>query len=633
MNDLVLPFQPSCQNGGGAVYRAECVSKVLVTIEHKDTLGRPLPAGNIVELCDAHRYPHTGVTDDRGHSHHPGVIAGPFAWQLRDAPGRHLIAIDEVPVHPVASGLSAPEALAVMNETTVVATYLPPPMLIDLHTPSEGVTPDLLSDDQLEQLRLAGNNATLFLHGYNVPRGDWARFDAAADAASARPPPLLGTALLHPSGAAAISTLCQRQSIDGDEQGLNGTGACGWLTSMEYQLNRAAGMDESDWRPYSRVVGIAWPGDTGATAFTEAEFIATHSGRRLVNVLKQLLDAGIKINLIGHSLGARVALTALNLLGERGVQQRIDHLFLWQPAVADNALSPDTPFSKVRQRDELFKPDPRRPGREVHPLGMGTFPYAHRAVSNIVVLHSHEDGVLGPSNREASGAWYDPRDWVQRLRDIATDSSDDRTGTLGGAYTKKWWTFPPIIAGGLGYFREYYFNRGRALAPGQWEAALLLRTQDDASDQYRVDRAWEALTQALVDEARRILAATPPGPLHADTCLPDYDLLKPLAHHARISEQMALTFAQHLRELGQKHNWQPGDGEVRPALGLVGFKDVETEPFFETKLRLEIFDEVDQSTWLFEHSAMKYPSKEIFTKSYKLGIMDRIKGGSGFGQY
>ncbi|SHF87352.1 hypothetical protein SAMN02745148_03734, partial [Modicisalibacter ilicicola DSM 19980] len=135
MNTLDLPFQPSCQNGSGAIYHAECVTKVLVTLKHQDTLGRPLPAGIAVDVRDSRQRPYPGVTDEHGISHHPGVQAGPFAWQLRDAPGRHLVAIDDRPVHPVAAGLVAPEALAVMNATTVVATYLPPPLLIDLHAP------------------------------------------------------------------------------------------------------------------------------------------------------------------------------------------------------------------------------------------------------------------------------------------------------------------------------------------------------------------------------------------------------------------------------------------------------------------------------------------------------------------
>ncbi|MGC3873628.1 hypothetical protein ACPF7Z_10200, partial [Halomonas sp. GXIMD04776] len=177
MNDVSLPFQPSCQNGSGAIYQAECVAKVFVTLEHQDTLGRPLPAGIEVDVRDARQRRYPGVTDEQGISHHYGVLAGPFAWQLLNAPGHHLVAIDEVPVHPVAAGISAPEAMAVMNETTVIATYLPPPILVDLHAPLATGEVDRLSDDQLEQLRLAGHNATLFIHGYNVERGDWARFD------------------------------------------------------------------------------------------------------------------------------------------------------------------------------------------------------------------------------------------------------------------------------------------------------------------------------------------------------------------------------------------------------------------------------------------------------------------------
>ncbi|MGC3875125.1 hypothetical protein ACPF7Z_17890, partial [Halomonas sp. GXIMD04776] len=381
----------------------------------------------------------------------------------------------------------------------------------------------------------------------------------------------------------------------------------------------------------------AWPGDTGATAFIEAEFVAMQSGRRLVNVLGQLLEAGIRVNMIGHSLGARVALTALNLLGERGVQQRIDHLFLWQPAVADNALSPDTPFTDIPPRDELVPPDPERPGREVHPLGMGTFPSAHRAVRNIVVLHSHEDGILGPSAHEDTGEWYDPRDWAQQVSAFVTDSSDDRTGTLGGAYPKKWWTFPPVLAGGLGYFSGYYLARGQALAPGQWDVAFMphLRheARKDPSVRRMLDRAWDALTQAIVDEARRVRAATPPGPLDPATPLPDYDLLKPLAHRGYISERLALIFAQRLRQLGQRDGWLPREGGIRPALGLVGFDEVRREEFFEPRLNSLTFDEVNQSPWLFEHSAMKYPTEEIFVKSYQEGIINRIKEKSRFGQY
>nr|WP_297459102.1 hypothetical protein [uncultured Halomonas sp.] len=162
---------------------------------------------------------------------------------------------------------------------------------------------------------------------------------------------------------------------------------------------------------------------------------------------------------------------------------------------------------------------------------------------------------------------------------------------------------------------------------------LQQRARDEPPIQYRIERAWDALTQAILDEARRVAAATPAGPLDPDVPLPEYDLLKPLSHHYKIGELMAARFAERLRQLGQRDNWQPRDRRVRPALGLVGFDEVRQEDFFARKLGKNIFGFVDQSTWLFAHSAMKYPTEEIFIKSYKLGIMDRIKGSSNFGRY
>ncbi|HET8790076.1 MAG TPA: alpha/beta hydrolase, partial [Modicisalibacter sp.] len=505
---------------------------------------------------------------------------------------------------------------------------------------ADRLSTDRLSEAQLEQLRLDGGSATLFVHGYNVARGDWGRFNPQADTADAGGPFLFGTPLLRPSGAAAIATLCQSQAGDADSRELNGSGACAWLASLEYQLNRAAGLTDADWRPYSRVVGIIWPGNTGSTAFVEAEFSAMQSGRRLVNVLQQLIEAKLSVNIVSHSLGARVVLSALNILGARISGPCIDNLFLWQPAVADNALSPDSPFTEAALGggyDERV--GQQSPGREAHPLGMGTFPLAHRSVRNLVVLHSREDGILGPNGEDAAGQWHDaldPRGWLDDVAAFASDAQDDRLGALGGAYPKKWWTFPPLVAGGLGYFRDYYFERARALG-GDWEDALSVhlhqRAQDDVIVQQRIERAWDALERAIVDEARRVATTLSRGPYDPNAPLPDYDLLKPLSHHGKVGELMAARFAERLRRLGQRDNWQPRDRRVRPALGLVGFDEVRNVPFFDKKIFAETFDPIDQSTWLFAHSAMQYPTEEIFIKSYQDGIMKKIKGNSNFGRY
>ncbi|MEC9483988.1 MAG: alpha/beta hydrolase [Halomonas sp.] len=637
MSELAPALQPSLQTGDGAVSRADCASLTLVTIEHRDTLGRALPEGTPVELIDHRGLRHHGMIDAEGLSRHPHVAVGPVAWQLGNVIGYHIVAIDDIPHHPVSCGLIAPQVAVAMPETTIVATYLPPPVVINLREPAPGGI-DRLSDREIEQLRLNGNNATIFIHGYNVPHGDWARFTHEADLtglAATQP----GTPRLVPSGSAAMATLCQSEAIEADDRELNGSGACNWLVNMKYQLNRAAGLPDNDWRQYTRIIGIFWPGDPGATEFIEAEFIAMQSGRRLVNVLVQLIEAGITINLVCHSLGARVALNALNILGAHGMRQRIDNLFLWEPAVADNALSPDTPFTDARHREGFGSGEATAsPAREVHPLGMGTFPTAHLATRNVVVLHSHEDGVLGPPAKaglvEEEGGLLA---WFRHALSLMDDTSDDRTGKLGGAYTKKWWTFPPIAGDGLRYFQEYYFERSRALGR-ECLPAFQTYTQQKAHNgddyaQWQIERAWDAMEQAIIEEARRVAATIPRGPLRADTPLPDYDLLKPLSHHYRISEPMARLFSQKLRQLAQRDGWQPRNTEVRPALGLVGFESLIKNPFFEPRLNTGIFNDIDQSLWLFEHSGMKYPSKEIFAKSYRDGIIRIINRSSRFGRY
>ncbi|TDX31734.1 alpha/beta hydrolase family protein DUF900 [Modicisalibacter xianhensis] len=638
MSELAPALQPSLQTGNGAISRADCASLTLVTIEHRDTLGRPLPEGTRVELVDHRGQQHHGVIDAEGRSQHSRVAAGPVAWQLGNLAGYHITAINDAPYHPVSCGLIAPQIAVAMPVTTIQAIYLPPPLVVDLRAPTpDGV--DRLSHQEIEQLRLNGNNATIFVHGYNVPHGDWARFthDADLSGLAATQP---GTPRLVPSGSAAMATLCQSEAIDADERELNGSGACNWLVNMEYQLNRAAGMPDEDWRQYTRIVGVFWPGDTGTTEFIEAEFAAMKSGRRLVNILVQMIEAGITINLISHSLGARVVLTALNILGAHGMRQRIDNLFLWEPAVADNALSPDTPFTDRPARND----DPERgslthgPAREVHPLGMGTFPTAHLATKNVVVLHSHEDGILGPSAKdtlieEDSGLLGA----VRGIRMFLDDSTDDQTGKLGGAYSKKWWTFPPIAGDGLRYFQDYYFERCRNISKDCMQAFQTYTQQKarngDDYAQWQIERAWDTIEQAIVDEARRVAATILWGPLRADTPLPDYDLLQPLSHHYRISEPMARLFAQKLRQLAQRDGWQPSDTEVRPALGLIGFTQLMLEPFFEEKIDSQTFILIDQSTWFFSHSAMKYPTPEICEKSYQEGIIVKMQKESRFGKY
>lgn len=65
---------------------------------------------------------------------------------------------------------------------------------------------------------------------------------------------------------------------------------------------------------------------------------------------------------------------ALNILADPDMPEKyrnaVNNVFLWEPAIADNALT-----------NSLDK--------DVHPIKMDVFPYAHLACPSITVLHSY----------------------------------------------------------------------------------------------------------------------------------------------------------------------------------------------------------------------------------------------------
>lgn len=140
----------------------------------------------------------------------------------------------------------------------------------------------------------------------------------------------------------------------------------------------------------------------------------------------------------------------------------------------------------------------------------------------------------------------------------------------------------------------------------------------------RAARAPAIFREQAIQEAREAIASADP--------LPTYDLLAPLAHHAVVSEEQAAAYIDTLQWLVGR-NWRAGKAP-RAALGSIGFSVVSDESLFiENLLRNKIFDFVDQTLWLFDHSGMKIPSEEVSEKSYQEGIVDRIKEASRFGRY
>ncbi|WP_339781023.1 hypothetical protein [uncultured Marinobacter sp.] len=637
-----LPFSPSSAPFGahGAPICAHETANV--RLQRSDNLGHPrafINAGTIKDesgkVVTAELQDGTEHTPDNAVAIFTQLVTGNARWHWPEEPeGEHLIGFDTVseqrrfaPGHYLDEGV---DLTVIQGERKARAIHLPPPVIINLRESAPAAT-DLLTDEQLDYFRANGNNALIYIHGYNVPHGEWGRFlkyDGSREAYHGNAPSFAKAFTWHPNKATVwqdAEALSSKSAVAPEEDKLNGTGAHNWAVHMEYQLNRAAGFNGQDWVPYSRIINISWPGNTGPTDFMQAELNAMATGRRLVPILKQLANAGIVISLITHSLGARVGLTALNILGTIGHHNLADHLFLWQPAVADNALTNDS-------------------SRDVHPLGLGVFPSAHNAVRKIVVLHSRGDGILGPDDDDDSTWWqkapFRPSPMVTAARDLiaADDPMDDVLGYLRGAYDKKWWTFPSFLDNGFGPAIEKLY---KDYLPLTFEAWMTVHPQrslyvPEALKQ-TVKENWARLGKDILTEANALRQPCIDC-LRNDERPPDYTLLAPLNLRASVSPQVAKDYVLRLKKLAV-NDWVP-EQSPRPALGHVGFKEIVRkdttvfDEFIDRSLTDEKFFPVDQSKWLFSHSGMRIPSDEVFNRSYEAAIVRRVLNeGGGFGGY
>ncbi|HDZ37275.1 MAG TPA: alpha/beta hydrolase, partial [Marinobacter sp.] len=532
-----LPFSPSAAPlgaHGAPVCKYETAN---VLLRRSDNLRRPQSFSNAGTIQDesgntvtAELRDGTEYTPDKAEAHFTELVTGNATWHWPGEPeGEHMIGFDTVSEQRrFAPGNALDEGIdltVIEGERKARAIHLPPPVIINLRE-SAPAADDLLTNEQLDYFQANGNNALIYVHGYNVPHGEWGRFlnrkDSHKRYGGHGPVPVN---VWHPNKATVwqdAEALSGYSATPLKEDQLNGSGAHNWAIHVEYQLNRAAGFDGQDWMPYSRIINISWPGDTGSTDFMQAELNAMAAGRRLVPLLVQLAEAGIAINLISHSLGARVALTALNIVGSIGKSNLVDHLFLWQPAVADNALTNDS-------------------SRDVHPLGLGVFPSAHSAARKIVVLHSRGDGVLGADNSEDKAWWQNTILGPSRLAvagwNIATadDPMDDALGNLRGAYDKKWWTFPSFLDSGFGpaiekLYKDYLpltFDARKTTHPqrSMYVPEALKKT---------VKENWARLEKDILAEANALWQP-------CIDCLrngerpPEYTLLSPLNHRASVS--------------------------------------------------------------------------------------------------
>ncbi len=659
-----------------------------VTIYHRDTLYRKLPIGILVKVFDQDGGVYYSVIDERGYSHHMGVKCGDISWQLMkgakescESPAayqdskedkRRLAEKDEQAILNACDGyvlikanevrtanprlqLSAPLKVFVsVNEPKVEAVYLPPPILLNLRFRQN--TKVGLTKLQIDQLQRDGGAATLFIHGYNVTLGRVGRFAQAEDFGERPLPsnlPQAGTIqrpYLH-YGDNEISklvshALSEQIRIHKDDDNIsgglksiykkmdskfNGDKALSWFPHVEYYLNLAASgkLDSEepfiDWEKYSRVIGVTWSGSvTPSRVFFRAEMYANEAGRELARVLITLFEANIKVNIITHSLGARVALSALNILGDFDgmYDEKIDNLIMWEAAVADNAIT-----------DSYT--------RDKNPVAMELFPFAHKAVKRIRVVYSGEDGVLDGDNLGGDAEY---------------------TGLVGGAYPKKYTS----LAGTTSALKEYYYKQNKideyytAFEKLRQEYLLYQGSlnQDNIANSERAREIRRNIEKLLLAEANEV----------SSDLSKSLNYLKPWSHFRRFRAEDE--YFKHIVDVliyQVFNNWTISaiDMAVRPALGHQGERlTVEGRWFnneflsearkkewidpFITKLKDNKFFFFGQiangRSYFISHSAMRnYEFKaldkkgffpDIYKQSYKIQIMDRwIKENSKFGRY
>lgn len=193
-----------------------------------------------------------------------------------------------------------------------------------------------LTQDEINHFKIHGNTATLFIQGFDLPYHDTTHH----------------------------------------------INAYTWWHHMEENLNQAAGHIANNEKNYKRILNVAWQGDPkNVLDYMAAVENANHVASQLLSIIESLLENGITINIIGHSLGAQVVMRLLDELGKR---VKIDPLYfeciantiLWQAALPDNVFSTSIDDKTI---DKLY-----------------AFPYATLAARRIHVLYSKHDQVVGP---------------------------------------------------------------------------------------------------------------------------------------------------------------------------------------------------------------------------------------------
>lgn len=565
------------------------------------------------------------------------------------------------------------------GKSNVTAIYLPPPMLLNLRFKQKLSSKKRKEEINkiVQQVKADGKSATLFIHGFNVPIGAIGRFpnptelgenpayDSLKDSRGIQAPYLYYGDII---GQRVRNVIAERRNFyeysnrttggggrDIDAQlksetqiifnsmdtKFNGKDALAWFPTVEYYLNLAASgatsanTKLSDWKKYSRIIGVTWSGSVDPSrTFFRAEIYANEAGRKLAKDISTLLENNIQVNIITHSLGARVALAALNILGDANQPKKIKNLIMLEAAVADNAITANYT-------------------REKNPVAMELFPFAHKAAEYVRVMYSQEDGVLGPDNS---------------LLDLDDGLASDISR---GAYPLKY----GVIAGKTNAFGDYYphgsaINNQRANAQSesvQAQCKSYIKNKDQRFKEVcdYILKNQPSISKAQIENELKALIQNEMKMVN-DDWQTELKILRPWSHFRRFPENE--DYVKHITDILMtmvfRNTWKLSSKEleIRPALGHVGDKftaPVQKNPKllkeyppdnFISGLKEKQFFYHDQSSYFTSHSAIKdliweemtltdhqrkrsNPTRfsRIYRETYKDQIMDKyIKK---FGRY
>lgn len=535
-------------------------------------------------------------------------------------PSQHIVAIDDKPVfpHDPLAIIEAPQSQQIVTignqqQRSVTIKLLSPPIIVslrkeetfdgnDYYARMSKNNGNILSQTEINYFKARNNNATLFIHGYNVAYG---KFGPKADKVILDPSTLsLGLPAIFMSGQ-GDSTIYRDLSvlrlyfpqipinttaINGHadlEVVLNGTDAHNWIIHMEDNLNRATRQfDRTNYLKFERIINITWSGDPFpldyVTAIQAISDPKIEPAKHLAQLIIELKNAGInEINIIAHSLGNGLLIKVMDILGEQ-YPDIINHAFLWQPAIPDNTFA-----RTEKDHDPAYFMEPT--------LDPWYVPNAYKSAQKITILYSFNDNILGP---------IIPHQAIQDQIDEEKDTKELWMGRLLTVYgsslyiLSSWIGIPPeyLLLSGV---REKYYLTWISVYPC-------------SKDGHYFDKQFAKEVNYWVTKETLGLNL----------------ILDQLAQSQNDQFNLVMPCAKELFTLMKVLECSP----YRPsaAMGYSG-PDLES-PLMQNLLHSGKLILINQSEWLWEHSGMRIPTDRVMLNVYQKHIM----GGDGiqkFGLY